>query len=293
MQRTWLSAHLFYAGDLHHLLRHLVIPLLQSTGYPAFFIRYWEGGPHIRLRLHIPGTAIAEAKELLNDTSRTYFASYPSSRDDAVYKSGSLLPNNTLQFMAYEPEINRYGNFQSMQWAEQQFVASSDYILEQVADIPTWTGAVALLNAIKLNIALMYALQEEKGMNLDACRRFIHAWLPRLYDPGKGRLQQEQHYMTLFQARFEQYAGALNTAAPALWKELAQGASEPCLQIFMEHNHRIFQLYKTLGLDTIRLQDIVGSFMHMGHNRLGISNQDEAYIMFFTLKCLEFVYGAG
>jgi thiopeptide-type bacteriocin biosynthesis protein len=293
MQRTWLSAHLFYAGDLHHLLRHLVIPLLHRTGYPVFFIRYWECGPHIRLRLHVPEMAIPEAKRLLKDVSQAYFTSYPSHRDDAAYKGKPLLPNNTLQFIAYEPEVMRYGNFESMQWAEQQFVASSVYILKQVAEIPAWTGAVALLHAIKLNKAVIYALQEEKGMNLDTCRRFINAWLPRLYDPGKDRLQQEQHYMALFQARFEQYAGALNTAALDLWKELSLGACEPCLQIFMEHNHHIFQQYKTLGFETIRLQDIIGSLMHMGHNRLGISNLDEAYIMFFTLKCLEFVYDAG
>ena len=293
MQRTWLSAHLFYAGDLHHLLRHLVIPLLQRTGYPAFFIRYWEYGPHIRLRLHVPETAMQEAKRLLYDASQVYFSSHPSRRDDAAYNGRLLLPNNTLQFIAYEPEVQRYGNFQSIQWAEQQFVASSDYILEQVADIPAWMGTAALLQAIKLNIAVMYALQEEKEMNLDTCRRFIRGWLPRLYDPYKERLQQEQHYMALFQARFEQYAGALNTAALELWQELSRNACEPRLQIFMEHNHHIFQQYKILGLDTIRLQDIVGSFMHMGHNRLGISNQDEAYIMFFTLKCLEFIYGAG
>lgn len=293
MQRTWLSVHLFYAGDLHHLLRHLVIPLQQGIGYPAFFIRYWEGGPHIRLRLHVPATEIQEAKMLLNDVSQDYFTSYPSCRDDAAYKGSPLLPNNTLQFIAYEPEVMRYGNFQSIQWAEQQFVASSDYVMKQVAEIPAWTGAVALLHAIKLNIAVMYALQEEKEMNLDTCRRFIHAWLPRLYDPGKDRLQQEQHYMNLFQTRFEQYADSLNTAALALWEGLSQGACEPRLQIFMEHNRHIFQQYKALGFETIRLQDIIGSFMHMGHNRLGISNQDEAYIMFFTLKCLEFVYGAG
>lgn len=293
MQRTWLSAHLFYAGDLHHLLRHLVIPLLQRTGYPAFFIRYWECGPHIRLRLHVPETAMPEANRLLHSASQAYFTRYPSNRDDAAYEGKPLLPNNTLQFIAYEPELMRYGNFQSIEWAEQQFVTSSDYILKQLAEISEWKGTVALLHAIKLNIAVMYALQEEKEMNLDTCRRFIHAWLPRLYDPGKDRSQQEQHFMSLFQTRFEQYADSLNTAALALWEELSQGACEHRLQIFTEHNQHIFQQYKTLGFETIRLQDIIGSFMHMGHNRLGISNHDEAYIMFFTLKCLEFIYGAG
>ena len=58
MNHSWLSLHFFHHGDLDRLLVECVGPLvlaLKREGAIAesFFLRYWNGGPHIRLRLAV------------------------------------------------------------------------------------------------------------------------------------------------------------------------------------------------------------------------------------------------
>ncbi|GAA0550977.1 thiopeptide-type bacteriocin biosynthesis protein [Chitinophaga japonensis] len=290
MENVWLSAHLFYAGHPHVLLNQLVTPLLQSSGLNAFFIRYWDGGPHIRLRIHVKAAAVQTVKALQEAAARSFFAQHPSQRDDTQYRSRPLLPNDTLQYIPYQPETERYGNAQSIGWAEQQFIASSRYVLQHIHDTPDWDNSVALLHAIRLNMALLYALREEEASALDICRHFIQGWLPRLYGHTKDAQAKEQHYMQMLHDRFAVYAPALTAATFQLWREMEQDNAEPHLQTFIAHNREIFCQYRALGFTASELRPIIGSFMHMGHNRLGISNLDEAYIMFFTLKCMEHIY---
>src|SRR5215475_1105633 len=61
-ESDWVSAHVFYQGDLTELLVNGIVPLTRELthdgmaallcGTPGwFFLRYWEGGPHLRLRV--------------------------------------------------------------------------------------------------------------------------------------------------------------------------------------------------------------------------------------------------
>jgi len=290
MQDTWLSAHLFYAGHPHLLLNHLVTPLIQRNGYRAFFIRYWEGGPHIRLRIYVNEADIPNVKAGLEAAATGFFAQHPSQRNDALYAGAPLQPNDTVQYISYQPETARYGNAQSICWAEQQFVASSCYVLQHIRDTPSWDSSVALLHAIRLNMALLHAMQAERAVVLDTCSRFIQAWLPRLYDRSREASAQELHYRQLLQERFAAHAPALTAATQELWQDMKQERAAPALQHFITHNRAVFRQYRVLGFTALQLVPIAGSFMHMGHNRLGVSNLDEAYIMFFTLKCMEHIY---
>ncbi|SFM58310.1 thiopeptide-type bacteriocin biosynthesis domain-containing protein [Chitinophaga sp. YR627] len=274
MQRNWLSAHLFYSGDLRTLLLDMVLPFLSDTCYRAFFIRYGEGGPHIRLRL-------------LTDEAD------PAIVQSQLIQAGKEIQGLTIQFITYEAEIVRYGNQDSIAWAEEQFICSSSYVLTILDGRREWDASSALLEALKMNIAMAGAL-DVAGLEMMAiCRQFIHQWLPRLYDRSKPAAAQEQYYMALLETRFSHYAELLLPVTAVLWEELCEGKADPVLQTFMQSNRQVFEAYKQLGFDERCMRDITGSFMHMGHNRLGISNLDEAYIMFFTLKCLENVYAGG
>lgn len=276
---TWLSAHIFYSDDPHLLLNGLVSPLLQRTGCTAFFIRYWEGGPHIRLRIQVRGEEEAGWRTMLAQHSAVFFEQHPS-----------LCRGDALQYIPYQPEVQRYGNAQSMPWAEQQFVASSGYVLQHINSAGTWNDSVALLHAIRLNMALLFALQEEPAFALQCCKNFIAAWMPRLFDPAGNAKAQQAHYTALMQSRFDAYAPSLTAVTAALWENMEEGTAEPALQTFIGKNREIFSRYRSMNFDAGKYCGIIGSFMHMGHNRLGVSNLDEAYIMFFTLKCMEHIY---
>ena len=62
---TWISAHIFHAGDLDALITRVAGPLVSDLNPEGFFfLRYWEGGPHLRLRMRVSDPGAAE-RELL------------------------------------------------------------------------------------------------------------------------------------------------------------------------------------------------------------------------------------
>lgn len=283
MQSNWLSVHLFHAGDLNRLLQLLVAPLVQRARCPYFFIRYWEGGPHIRLRLYVEDDRAADIRQALEAAAQAYFSLYPSCREESAFSQQQLLPNNTWQYLPYVPETDRYGNEQTMPLAEQQFGLSSAYVLKEISDV---SPSTALAYAIRLNLATLQALSETPEHTLDICHHFIQGWLPRLFHPHKDRQQQEAWLLQRMEERFTVYAPVLLPAALQLWK----GNMSPALKTFAGGNSRVFEQYRRCGFQYGQLRAIAGSFLHMGHNRLGVSNPDEAYIMYFTLKCLQYIY---
>ncbi|WP_257088469.1 lantibiotic dehydratase C-terminal domain-containing protein [Sphingobacterium sp. E70] len=58
MRGNWLSVHLYSAVSLDLILLHIVRPFLADHFIPSadlfFFIRYWDEGSHIRLRMQVP-----------------------------------------------------------------------------------------------------------------------------------------------------------------------------------------------------------------------------------------------
>jgi thiopeptide-type bacteriocin biosynthesis protein len=288
MHPQWLSVHLFHAGDADRLLRLLVTPVVQQAGYPYFFIRYWEGGPHIRLRLWVDDKQELHARRLLENAAQSYFSAYPSHRREDAWPSQQLLPNDSWQYIPYVPETARYGNVYTMPLAERQFGLSSAFVLQE---LPHIAPSTVLTYAIRLNLALLYALAATPEQTLNTCQRFIEGWLPRLYHPQHDRQQQRSWYLQRMEERYAAYAPALTPAAADIWNRLTQGDAPPALQTFADGNRSLFVQYRQHGFHNGQLGNIAGSFLHMGHNRLGVSNHDEAYIMYFTRKCLEHIYG--
>jgi hypothetical protein len=152
--RDWLSAHLFYQGSLDQLLRQLVSPLvgdLRDRGRIAghFFLRYWQGGPHVRLRL-LPRQADAadEIRDAVRAAAERFYATYPAPDhlDPAVFADMSramariepdaeaipLQPNHSVLFTEYRPEHHKYGRGAALAAVEQHFEQSSALVLEVI-----------------------------------------------------------------------------------------------------------------------------------------------------------------
>src|SRR4051812_49016528 len=81
--RAWISAHLYYYEPLDNLLDHLVSPLLDQMRDSGlirrhFYIRYWRGGPHIRLRLQPVNGAYDDVVRSLCAHAHRFFQAKPS-----------------------------------------------------------------------------------------------------------------------------------------------------------------------------------------------------------------------
>ncbi|MFI1966512.1 lantibiotic dehydratase C-terminal domain-containing protein [Streptomyces pathocidini] len=152
----WVCAHIFYDTDQDVLLADCVRPLvteLVSDGLVQryFFLRYWEGGPHVRLRL-LPTRAAERAtiERLAAQRIRAFLTLTPAA--DVVDRSGfarvaeglaglegrsghdqAVRPNNTMEFLPYEREHTDYGYGAAVAAVERHFHESSELALSVVA----------------------------------------------------------------------------------------------------------------------------------------------------------------
>ncbi|MFB6437816.1 thiopeptide-type bacteriocin biosynthesis protein [Streptomyces sp. NPDC056411] len=152
----WVCAHVFYDADQDVLLTRCVQPLvseLEKRGVIQryFFLRYWEGGPHVRLRL-LPSrdgdrAEVAEAMEhglgaflalspAPDVVDRSRFAQVALGLAGLEGRSGHdvvVRANNTVEFLPYEREHADYGHGAALAAVERHFGESSRLALSVIA----------------------------------------------------------------------------------------------------------------------------------------------------------------
>lgn len=147
----WLSLHVFLSDvpQTERFLDEQIAPLVKrwrgdGTLARWFFIRYWEGGPHVRVRLSgLIASQAEEVRNLLQERAQSYLVADPVSREVyyrahqfdghpvdhrqlAWYEQGSVEP------IEYEPEIQRYGGPAALAASEKLFCESSDIAITLV-----------------------------------------------------------------------------------------------------------------------------------------------------------------
>lgn len=146
--RHWSAFHVFLADPerasdfLLDWLRPR-LPTLLSEGRIAgwFFVRYWEGGPHLRLRLldadpalciefaHALQKAVPAYLSGFSLSAGQYYANHPLDGEPRPLESLPWYPEGSVVQLPYEPEIRRYGGPAAMAHCEQLFTRSSEIAL--------------------------------------------------------------------------------------------------------------------------------------------------------------------
>lgn len=322
-EQTWLSAHLFYAEPWEEFLIKAVDPFVHEmieseTAEQFFFIRYWERGPHIRLRFKGQKEKIADQlKPAIETYFSNYFSAYPSERLEPVWTSKlagdqQWFPNNSVRFIDYEPEVERYGGPAGILISERQFELSSRCVLEVIRNEKLWNYSRALGIAIQLHVAFCHAV----NMSLDETIAFFewlsHGLMPYITgvetDLAAARQKAESIHAS-FNERFDKNKNVLVSFCKALWDALQEHTEfeDGSLNDWvrgMELTYReIRHTWEKNRLDIPvgfrpaggvdvpeerqKLWFIYSSYVHMTNNRLGILNQDEAYVAFLIGTCLD------
>ncbi|GAA2711404.1 MULTISPECIES: thiopeptide-type bacteriocin biosynthesis protein [Streptomyces] len=162
----WLSWHVHVAADptgTDHLAPLIAGPLAELIAAQRaagrvrnwFFIRYWEGGPHLRLRI-LP--AAADDAGPLDAAVHAAFRDVPTAgHDPAVYLDGvrdlaraslradptvdphlaGLVREPGVHRAVYTPETDRYGTGERLALSEAAFAASSDLAVHSAGQSPS------------------------------------------------------------------------------------------------------------------------------------------------------------
>ena len=214
MSKSWLSSYIYYAGSVDELLIKAVKPFVQmilgkGLAENYFFIRYWERGSHIRLRFKGETRLIEDVlKPELESYFKDYFKQNPSERIEPsgmrdLPEEQQWLPNDSVQFIDYEPEIERYGGLEGILVSERQFEFSSQSALKVIGAETVRNYESAIGKAIQMHLALSYAFD----MSIDEMICFyslvVETWLPKIvkhsfkFTENENREEKEKTLGTL------------------------------------------------------------------------------------------------
>ncbi len=325
--KKWLAIYIYYAEPWEKLLVEAVKPFTENVlqnglAEQFFFIRYWERGPHIRLRFK-GETAILEnkLKPRLTEHFKQYFEQNLSKRSEPKWaedtpEKNKWYPNNSIQFVDYKPETERYGGSAGIKIAERQFEASSKAILAIIEEnLKSWDYTRALGAAIQLHLGFAYAL----GMKLDEMSifftHFFENWLPRAYYffekeiPNEEIKKRKLATLNTFKKNLKSQQETLFPFIGAVWAALneGQGFEQEWLNIWVADMKKIrhklnavqkdknlippeWYMQKDNGDFPIQHQErwaIYDSYVHMINNRLGINNRDEAYLSYLLVESIK------
>ncbi|MGC7095267.1 lantibiotic dehydratase C-terminal domain-containing protein [Amycolatopsis lurida] len=155
----WVSAHAFHHGPLDPLIVEVVHPLITELAGAGlvdryFFLRYWDGGPHLRLRVRpLDQDRRAEVEALVVARLDRYLRDHPSAatmsahdyrlvastigRIEGVGYEPALRPADSVSLIGYRRETHRYGTGESVLAVERHFAESSEIAMDVLRAFPT------------------------------------------------------------------------------------------------------------------------------------------------------------
>jgi thiopeptide-type bacteriocin biosynthesis protein len=316
-ERRWISAHLFYHDDLTYVLLGWVQPLVEELRSQQlleayFFIRYWQGGPHIRLRLlPMMGVSHEKIKACIEEQAQTFLRRKPSTQvlNDQRYKEVtnhleyleygkaedvSLYPNNSLHYIPYVPEYEHYGGEDAMAVIEQQFAISSELVLDVLHRQDSALSQKTTQGLASLFLAMSIETREIEQLACMA-EEYYHAW-ERIPAPVQERFTAQ------FARQYQQQRLKIHALLRHLWQGLQSDVPTdlPSLQIAAHWQTSLQELKR--GLEQIEVQrplSVNDSYhtippktniglrcTHMHNNRLGLLLLEEAYVLYMLKVAL-------
>ncbi|MEU1722838.1 thiopeptide-type bacteriocin biosynthesis protein [Nonomuraea sp. NPDC005692] len=271
---TWTSLHCFVHWSVERtddFLTGVLGPLMaarRTSGW--FFIRYWEGGPHLRVRALGVGDP-AELERAVTDA----LADAPPA--DLPADPG-WTPHGIVKSIAYEPETGRYGEAEGIGVAERVFCRSTETAVEALSGrFPQgrMSAAIHLVRATTL------------GLGLD--ERAAAAWLRRHAASWRYTSEVELLPPAVPLARTARLVAGQGEAL----RHLLAAAEDDDLCV--RWSRTVAEADGELaarGLDEVRRLWIWASQLHMLCNRLGVLPDEERAVCWLVAALLAADAGA-
>jgi thiopeptide-type bacteriocin biosynthesis protein len=265
----------FCPTDRDALLMQVIQPVVAEVWSEGqvdrfFFIRYPEGGDHVRLRLRIAAEidtapAVDRAFALLRARCAEFQRSVGGTPEQRI----SVVP------AIFELEIDRYGGPRWFPSALSFFATSSMAALRFVAEWRHEPRARQLVEILirlaRQAIAMARTVEELRGLADYAVQWRLHM------APIVARADQlfERMGPQLTRRIRELFVAAVTASAATPGSPEAAVAHARCLSATLD------------GLEAEARWRSLGSQMHMAANRLGLSPPEESYLSAILCRCLD------
>jgi thiopeptide-type bacteriocin biosynthesis protein len=267
----WLSVHLFYDDSLDFLLINGIQPFINEHKKSLsnwFFIRYTEGGQHIRLRLKIDENQAINMRSIIKEYFNDFLQKFSSI--DKVKNSKNNF-NSRLEFPKYEPEMERYGGEIGLKISEQFFQYASEFVLEYLDENSDYENKLLIATLMNYNLGLVYF--EDKNELEHFFEKIAADWLNFNFQ-----------YLELPKQQIIQQIKAIKADTKPILQPLLKEyfinnktGMEDDFSDWRKQNLEIKQQLLKLKR-TKPISKILESYIHMNNNRFGISNFDESLV---------------
>lgn len=285
---TWETRYVFvHDYELHDELILRIGTYLQKLTHAEnlqkwFFLRYWEGGPHIRLRwlaerdvqpddeiLTMVRQFLAEHPPLVRLTKEKYYQNHKFDGSPLEHHALPWYEHGQMVSADYEPEYDRYGGQALMPLTEHLFMVSSRYALDVILATRSNPSSIRLIYALAILKRLSGEVWEQGMLEIELSEFYhncMQSWV-RLYS-----IQDLQYADILLNKCRRQAASIRNIVA--------------CLST--DASYLSFQDGLLAGLDQImnavhdnkKFRSILFSHLHMFLNRLGVAPEYECAVYY-------------
>ncbi len=283
---VWRSFHIFlwHAAKADRFLAQVMLPRLMREGKSIrwFFIRYWEGGPHIRLRLQANDSVV---KGLIADLARAaqdYLS--PGLLDPDRYYRGNVFERpvedigampwfeeGAVEQIAYQPETSRYGGPEALAHQERLFELSSRLAAKIIiATQDSWPRRAHFA------IQMMIAAASSAAGSGDAASRFFLSYAS--YWKPFARGDHTEPLLLDYEAISRDIRAPGSRRLPQIWFAALERANAALLGLSAEY--KLLSPQTGHPVESVEdaqeaLRAIVSSQIHMLNNRLGVGPDRE------------------
>ena len=303
-ENNWTSVYLFYERDLNILLAKLVVPLINQwtdkkliTNY--FFIRYWEEGHHVRLRIKTAKLSHEDILKSIMDIYEHTFAT-PEYHDD----------NFNVVFSVYEREAERYGGEKSIILAERFFEYQSKVTLQVLTqNLHKWNYNLALSTSMQMFLIFL----KVSGKTIEDCVSFLNylLYLNIAFSVKESEYPNLENEIAknigLFNKSYSQQKTTIDYICKEIWSHSGWKAPDWRFQ-WKKYTKEIIRNFQMLNssqvIETPSLANQIGfpkeisttehvewavwhSYFHMINNRLGLYMRDEPFVYFVLREGLK------
>ncbi|GGF53952.1 lantibiotic biosynthesis protein [Marmoricola endophyticus] len=190
----WHAFHVYLPHTVQSAFLREQVTELVDTAESArfFFLRYWQGGPHLRLRLHTDeATADVFARALgdripeLTEEQRVEYGYELDMQKQLASAEGESpgagrSPGDVVR-ESYAPEYAKYGGPEGIDLAEQVFCATSRVVLDVLASRETYARTPPLGEAMRCTLVGLSASglgQAEAGRFLEWYESWWSGYVP-------------------------------------------------------------------------------------------------------------------
>ncbi|GAA4420606.1 thiopeptide-type bacteriocin biosynthesis protein [Actinokineospora soli] len=293
--RVWRSLHVYRYGEQDAFLVDGVAPVidgLRESGALAdfFFLRYWQGGHHVRVRLLLDRAQADAAVEEATGKLAAHLAGSPVHVDfdaDEFAEAAQpmmaamegervqrLQPPDSILEHPYEPEYAKYGGPRGVAVAERYFGRSSAIVLDALRR----TGG-ASSKRLGAGFSMMLRGLCAAGLSAremaDFFAHYCVVWSPYVFD----------EFMAAWPDLLREREAAIGAHADALLSNRDALRGDPMhdavRQAWTAADDDVLDAVTLAGPDAPRArraQVLLVSYLHTHNNRLGLIPEHESFL---------------